>query len=283
VQDLYPTTETARRADLVLPAAGWGEKEGTFINSERRVGVIKRVKHAPGEALADFFIFKLIADAWGCGDMFADWSSPEEVFRLLTRLSKGRPCDMSGIADYAHVDRLGGVQWPYPSSTADAAETAGPEPEPERRLFEDGRFYTPDGRARFVVDDPVPVMERTTPKHPFVLLTGRGSSSQWHTQTRTSKAPVLRRLYPEATYVEIHPDDAAHLGIEEHERVIVCSQRGSMRARAFVTATVPPGCVFVPMHDAATNRLTFPSFDPHSRQPSYKHCAVDVRKDRTGT
>ena len=85
VQDLYPTTETAQLADIVLPAAGWGEKEGTFINSERRYGRIRRVVRAPGQALADFSIFKLVADAWGCGDLFEEWSSPEAVFRILQR------------------------------------------------------------------------------------------------------------------------------------------------------------------------------------------------------
>jgi predicted molibdopterin-dependent oxidoreductase YjgC len=89
VQDMYATTETAERAHLVLPAAGWGEKEGTFINSERRIGVIKRVSRAPGEALADFYIFKLIAEAWGCGEMFRRWSTPEDVFRMLAEVTRG--------------------------------------------------------------------------------------------------------------------------------------------------------------------------------------------------
>ena len=110
----------------------------------------------------------------------------------------------------------------------------------------------------------------------MVLLTGRGSSSQWHTGTRTSKSAVLRALAPETVYVEIHPDDAAALDIEPHQWTLVRSRRGSLRARAFVTGTVQPGQVFIPMHYAETNRLTFPSFDPHSRQPSYKHAAVSV-------
>ena len=86
VQDMYPTTETAQRADLVLPAAGWGEKEGTFINSERRIGLVKKVARAPGQALSDFNIFKLIAQYWGCGEMFARWSSPEAVFQIMKEL-----------------------------------------------------------------------------------------------------------------------------------------------------------------------------------------------------
>ena len=113
VQDLYPTTETARLADLVLPAAGWGEKEGTLINSERRFGLVKKVVRAPGEALSDFAIFQLIAEAWGCGDRFREWSSPEAAFQILKRLSAGQPCDITGIRDFQHLDEAGGIQWPW--------------------------------------------------------------------------------------------------------------------------------------------------------------------------
>jgi len=270
VQDMYTTTETAELADLVLPAAGWGEKEGTFINSERRIGVIKKVKKAPGQALADFYIFKLLADAWGCGDLFEQWSDPEAVFAILARLSAGQPCDFSGVTDHVEVEERGGVQWPFPSALA------GTVPEPERRLFADGRFYTPDGRARFVVDQPTAPMEQTDERYPLVLLTGRGSSSQWHTGTRTSKSAVLTSLAPRGPYVEMNPDDARENGIEPHRWVLVRSRRGTLRARAFVTPTVPAGSIFVPMHDEAANRLTFPAYDPHSRQPSYKHCAVSI-------
>src|SRR5262249_11007781 len=102
VQDMYHTTETAQLADLVLPAAGWGEKEGTFINSERRIGLTKKVTRAPGHALSDFNIFKLVAHYWGCGDSFSRWSSPEAAFQILKRLSSGLPCDFNGIHDYQH-------------------------------------------------------------------------------------------------------------------------------------------------------------------------------------
>src|SRR5205807_5449091 len=96
VQDMYATTETARYAHLVLPAAGWGEKDGTFINSERRIGLVKRVARAPGQALADFAIFKLVAHYWGCAELFARWSSPEAVFQLMKEVSRGQPCDITG-------------------------------------------------------------------------------------------------------------------------------------------------------------------------------------------
>jgi predicted molibdopterin-dependent oxidoreductase YjgC len=127
VQDLYATTETAQLADIVLPAAGWGEKEGTFVNSERRYGRIRRVVRAPGQALADFSIFKLVADAWGCGDLFQAWSSPEAVFGILQRLSAGRPCDITGIGGYAHLEAAGGIQWPCPPSEL-VTETGGKPP-----------------------------------------------------------------------------------------------------------------------------------------------------------
>ncbi|MGH7130124.1 MAG: molybdopterin oxidoreductase family protein [Planctomycetaceae bacterium] len=120
--------------------------------------------------------------------------------------------------------------------------------------------------------------EPPNPRFPFLLLTGRGSAAQWHTQTRTAKSPVLRMLSPETIYAEINPSDARRLAIEPNEWVVVQSQRGRVEARAFVTPTVQPGQVFLPMHDEATNRLTDAVFDPYSKQPSYKACAVSITK-----
>lgn len=275
VQDMYASTETAARAHLVLPAAGWGEKEGTFINSERRIGLIKRARRAPGEALADFQVFRLLADAWGCAEMFARWTSPEAVFDLLREVTRGQPCDITGVRGYAALEDLRGIQWPLPEG---ARVDAGAE----RRLFEDGRFFHPDGKARFVFAEPSRLPEPTDDAYPLTLLTGRGSSSQWHTETRTGKSPVLRKLSAQAPYVEINPRDAAALGISGDDAVVVESRRGKLGARAFVTHAVQPGQVFVPMHYARTNRLTFAAFDPYSRQPAYKACAVRVRRPRDG-
>jgi anaerobic selenocysteine-containing dehydrogenase len=269
VQDMYHSTETAALADLLLPAAAWGEKEGTLINSERRIGLIKKVCRAPGQALSDFHIFTLAMHYYGCGELFAEWESPAAVFQILKRLSKGRPCDFSGIDDYHMLDESHGVQWPYPSEN--------PDPTPERRLFADGKFFHKDGRARFLFEAPRPLPEPTGAGYPFQLLTGRGSAAQWHTQTRTSKSGVLRKLYPRDPYVEINPADAENLGLTSGRWAVVESRRGSARARAFVTPTVPAGQLFLPMHDAATNQLTLASFDAESRQPAYKACAARVR------
>lgn len=269
VQDMYSTTETAQRAHLVLPAAGWGEKEGTFINSERRVGVVRPVAQAPGQALTDFRIFQLIADAWGCGEMFRRWKSPEAVFEILKELSAGQPCDLAGVEGYPMLERAGGVQWPFPAGSV--------EGDRERRLFSDGRFYHADGKAKLIVDQPRPLPEPTDARYPFTLLTGRGSSSQWHTQTRTAKSAVLQQLAPRQVYVELNPLDAQRLGIAAHAWVELESRRATIRARAFLTRAVRPGEVFVPMHWPEVNRLTLAAFDPHSRQPAYKACAVTVR------
>ncbi|HUG94142.1 MAG TPA: ECF-type sigma factor [Planctomycetaceae bacterium] len=299
VQDMYHTTETARMADLVLPAAGWGEKDGTFINSERRLGVIRKVARAPGQALTDFAIFRLIAEAWGCAGMFREWESPERVFEILKRLSAGQPCDITGIDGYEMLDACGGIQWPWPAArsggfqppppreTSPSAAAGSRRYEPlipgatERRLFEDGRFYHPDGRARFVFEQPRPLSEPPSRQYPFLLLTGRGSAAQWHTQTRTGKSAVLNKLAPQTVYAEINPHDARRLGIRPHEWVRIESQRGSIRARSFITPTIQPGQVFVPMHYQTANELTDAVFDPYSRQPSYKACAVSVRPDGT--
>jgi assimilatory nitrate reductase catalytic subunit len=300
VQDMYRTTETAQQAHLLLPAAGWGEKDGTLINSERRIGLVKKVARAPGQALADFAIFQLVAHYWGCGLMFADWKDPEAVFRIMQQLSRGRPCDITGISDYRHLDEAGGIQWPWPQAatrgqgtgdggqgldvlgqtTDEAPGTTYSVPSTQysvnRRLFEDSRFYHADGRARIVFDQPVPMPEPPDDQYPLLLLTGRGSVSQWHTQTRTRQSAVLRKLYPHQPYVELHPEDAARLSIRAGDLVLVESRRGRIEVRAVITRAVQTGQVFIPMHYEAVNQLTLPHFDPHSRQPSYKDCAVRV-------
>ncbi|MFZ5496659.1 MAG: molybdopterin oxidoreductase family protein [Verrucomicrobiota bacterium] len=287
VQDMYATTETARQADLVLPAAGWGEKEGVFINSERRLGYVRKVARAPGTALSDFAIFRLVAEAWGCGPMFARWSSPAAAFQILKELSRGQPCDFTGIRDHAHIEACGGIQWPFPENSAGADQSppvspsaggARPAPMParERRLFADGKFFTADGRAKFLFDEPVPLPEPPDAAYPFLLNTGRGSSAQWHTGSRTDKSAVLRKLAPTVPWIELNPADAATLGVVTGRRVAVRSRRGETAALAIVTPIVQPGQVFMPMHFPEVNRLTFPAFDPHSRQPAYKACAVAI-------
>lgn len=275
VQDMYSTTDTANMADLILPAAGWGEKEGTLINSERRIGALKKVRKAPGEALSDFNIFKLVAHYWGCGEMFREWDSPEAVFRILQRCSEGQPCDITGIEGYSQIDATGGIQWPFAKSEGDKqkAEVAA-----ERRLFADGQFFHPDGRAKFLFEAPRPLTEPPSRNFPFILLTGRGTVAQWHTQTRTGKSAVLRKLSPQQIFVEINPADARALALEPGDMATVASQRGRLQARTVCTHSVQPGHVFIAMHYEAANQLTDAVFDPYSKQPAYKACAVQVSR-----
>ena len=276
VQDMYHSTESALAADLFLPAAGWGEKEGCFINSERRVGTIKAVRRAPGQALSDFRIFRLIANAWGCGEMFAKWTSPEAVFTILRDLTKDRPCDITGIEGYELIDRLGGIQWPYPEGIGDDEKQA--ENLQSRRLFEDGIYFTADRQAKILFSPPVPMPEPPDAEFPFLLLTGRGTSSQWHTQSRTAKSDILRKLYPHEIYLEIHPLDASEYGLGKGDKVLVRSRRGELIAAVYLAPTVQQGHIFIPMHYREVNRLTHSAFDPHSRQPNYKACAVALVK-----
>ncbi|MCB1195041.1 molybdopterin-dependent oxidoreductase [bacterium] len=270
VQDMFYNTETAQEADLILPAAGWGEKDGTFINSERRIGVVQAACTPPGKALSDFAIFRLIARYWGCGELFKQWTSPEAVFDILKKCSKGMPCDISGIRDYKMLLECGGIQWPFPEGSSLNNN--------QRRLFEDGIFYHPDGKAKFLFTDILPAPEKIDAAFPFILITGRGTIVQWHTQTRTGKSAILRNMYPQDPYVEIHPDDAEKLGIKNEQWVHVASRRDIVKAVASVTDNIQAGQLFMPMHYKETNRLTFPAFDTYSGQPSYKYCAVKVYK-----
>ena len=272
VQDLFTTTETAQAADLILPAAGSGEKTGTLINSERRLGVVQKVLEPPGDARSDFDILRAIADRLPGGPFLPQWNEPEAVFRDLARISRGRPCDISGIHGYEQLRARGGVQWPYPTGT----RPGDSEDAEDKRLFADGNFFTPDGKARMLFTAIEAVPEPTDGEYPFVLLTGRGSAVQFHTQTRTGKVPMLTKLYPADAYIEINPRDAERLGIGAGARVRVSARRGEVIVNAVLTEDSAEGQVFMPMHYPETNYLTFPAFDPLSFEPSYKYAAVNL-------
>ena len=270
VQDLYATTETAQLADLFLPAAGSGEKRGFFINSERRLGAVQPIRKPPGEALPDFDIFRKVAAAWGCDTLMEKWTTPEAVFDALRELGRGRPCDFSGITGYEHLQEAGGIQWPYPEDN--------PPNAPERRLFENRRFYTPDGKAKFFFAEHQELPESSTKEYPFTLLTGRGSVAQFHTQTRTGKVAILRKLYPQEAYAQLNPEDAERLGIRDNHLIRVTSRRAAVTVHAAISTEVKPRHIFMPMHYYETNKLTMAVFDPYSAQPAYKFGAVRIEK-----
>jgi assimilatory nitrate reductase catalytic subunit len=272
VQDGYHPTPTTELAHLVLPAAIWGEKEGVYTNSERRVSKVNKAVDPPGEARPDFDIFLAIADRLRCrGELFPGWAGPRDAFEEWRRVSRGRLCDYSGIS-YDLLAEYGAVQWPLPE---------GAIPTPASRLYSDGVFQTPDGRARLICANWEPFPEQPNRDFPLVLNTGR-TVEHWHTRTKTGTVPILEQLSP-AAWLEMNPRDARGLGLRSHDRVDVVSRRGRVRAIDLrLTEITAPGQVFMPFHYFETNAndVTQSAFDPVSREPNYKQCAVRV--ERTG-
>ncbi len=270
VQDGFetPTTEIA---DVVLPAAVWGEKDGTYTNSERRVSRVRAAVSPPGQARSDFDIFLGLAEHWGCRDeLFPGWQTPEDAFTEWRAVSAGRPCDYSGIT-YDRIDAAGGVQWPCPADDPDVPLGG------QARLYADDRFNRPGGKAMVHPVEPQPIRDAPRPEYPLLLNTGR-TVEHWHTRTKTGRIAVLEGLSPEA-WVEVHPDDAAELGLRSGDLATVRSSRGHVdRIRVRVTSIVRRGEVFIPFHwdERCANRLTDDQFDPISREPNYKQCAVRI-------
>ena len=271
VQDGYHPTPTSQFAHLVLPAAIWGEKEGTYTNSERRVSKVNRAVAPPGEARADFDIFLHLAGALGVRDeIFPGWTKPADAFEEWKQVSAGRLCDYSGMT-YRAIEQHGGIQWPFPEGASDPGGT--------RRLYANGVFRTDDGRARLIPVDWEPFPEQPNDEFPFVLNTGR-TVEHWHTRTKTGKVPILERLSPNA-WVEMNPRDARALRLKPQDRVDVVSRRGRVSSVELrVTETVAPGNVFVPFHyaEANANQITQSAFDPFSREPNYKQSAVRIER-----
>jgi assimilatory nitrate reductase catalytic subunit len=270
VQDGFETPTTAR-AHVVLPAAIWGEKDGTFTNSERRVSRVRAAVAPPGEAKPDFDIFLSVAARLGVNDrLFPDWSTPADAFEEWRKVSAGRLCDYSGIT-YERIDACGGVHWPAPAGDPSVPLSGTP------RLYADGRFPNPTGKVRLPVVECHPLTEPPRPEYPLILNTGR-TVEHWHTRTKTGRVTLLEDLAPEA-WVEINPTDADQLKIRTGDHVRVASQRGAIdRLVARVTGIVRAGEIFIPFHydEACANRLTKNEFDPISREPNYKQCAVRV-------
>jgi assimilatory nitrate reductase catalytic subunit len=270
VSDIRATTDTARLAHVLLPAAAWGEKDGTVTNSERMISRQRPFQTAPGQARADWWQLAQVAQRMGFAGF--DWTSPAQIFAEHAALSGvagnlGSDFDISGLmgVDY---DRFAPVVWPQ-------ADRQG------GRFFGDGRFNTPDGRARMI-----PVTARlpgALPQgQPFRLNTGR-IRDQWHTMTRTGMAPRLTQHIGEP-YLEIHPADARALGLAPATLAELASPQGRAILRVMISDRVAPGAPFAPMHwtaeTAPTGRIgaLVPSLaDPISGQPASKSAPVAIR------
>jgi len=272
VQDGFHPTPTTELADLVLPAAIWGEKEGTYTNSERRASKANCAVAPPAEARSDFDIFLALAERLGMREeLFPGWTGPEDAFDEWRRVSAGRLCDYSGMT-YEMIESNGGVQWPFPQDTAR-------DPRQPSRLYADGLYETEDRRAKLLPTAWAPFPEQPNKEYPLVLNTGR-TVEHWHTRTKTGGIPILQRLSPRA-WLEMNPVDATALGLRPHDPVDVHSARGIVsKVELRITEIVAPGQVFLPFHFAESNanQITQSAFDPISREPNFKQCAVRVER-----
>ncbi|MGB5941868.1 MAG: molybdopterin-dependent oxidoreductase [Leeuwenhoekiella sp.] len=272
VQEISEKSNTLEFADLVLPAAGWLEKEGTMTNSERRITYLPKVVDPPGEARPDVDILCDFAQRMGYRGF--GFANNDEIYQEYCEMTKGTNIDIS----YLNYDRLkseGSFQWPVPEY-----RHAGTP-----RLFEDKKFYTPSGKAVFNIPNQVTNTSLPVTEHfPVILTTGR-VRDQWHTMTKTGKVSRLRTHYPKPI-LEINPVDAHIYGIREGDIAEVKSKNGNVRVKAKVTEAIKRGVVFLPMHWgkqlqndlSRANNLTNLLVDPQSMEPDYKFTAVAVSK-----
>lgn len=268
VQDLYDDTETAVLADVVLPVVPGIKKTGTIINTERRLSPVRpALKRKEGE-MTDFEVFKGIGEKLGMD--LTKWETPEAVFELMKEASRGMPCDITGV-EWDWLTRSPGVQWPFPAGAVMY--------EKERRLYEDGKFFTPNKRANFIFETPMKNPMATTKEFPTVLNTGRSTTASWHTRSRTREIPASREVDPLNAYAVIGTDFAKHLGVTEDDQITIHSSNGQ-------TATVDVQIsdaqrddeIFIPLHYEECNLLTVSVFDPYSCEPAYKSAPVAVEK-----
>ena len=280
VQESFRTTESAKLADVLLPASTWGEKHGTVTNSERRVTHVKSVLPPPGEARHDWDIVVDFARRLelklrpGLTTLFP-YETPEDIFNEHRETTRGRDLDITGMS-YASLDAQGPQQWPLREG-----ETVG-----KTRLYEDGIYPTATGKAKFKVTPYKGVAEPVDARYPLALTTGR-LRDQWHGMSRTGRVPQLYGHEPEPM-LTMNTTDAARRLLIAGEVVKVASRRGELVVRLAVSDDVRSGQCYVPMHwgkltlsssgSHGINALTLPAFDPISKQPELKHTAVRVER-----
>jgi formate dehydrogenase major subunit len=257
-------TETARLADVVLPAALWGEKTGTFTNTDRLVQLGRQALEPPGDARQDLWIIQQIAKGVGL-----DWNyaGPHEVF---DEMRQGMPS-------------IAGITWQRLEAESSVTYPCVAEGDPGDRVVFTEDFPTESGRGRLVPADIIPAAERPDAEYPMVLITGR-QLEHWHTGSMTRRAQVLDAIEPEPV-ASIHPLDLAQLGALPGDIVTVESRRGQVSLYARADDGIPRGALFIPFcyYEAAANMLTNPALDPFGKIPEFKYCAIRVtRGGQTG-
>jgi assimilatory nitrate reductase catalytic subunit len=265
VQDAYEDVETNQYSHVFLPAAIWGEKEGCFTNTERRVNLIRNVCAPFADSKPDLWIFNEMARRFKIGKKmhFPAWA--EDVFEEMKHLSKGRMLDYSGMS-YKKIEENRGIQWPCNEETA---------PEGSQRLYIDGVFHFPGGKAKLLALPFSDNNEKPCNEYPFWLNSGR-VVEHFHTRTRTGKVGNANKFSP-TPYMELNPRAAEKLGVSHGEYAKVKSKRGDTVVMVQCTERTAPDSVFIPFHfHECVNRVALGLLDPHSRQPAYKQCAVQI-------
>jgi len=270
VQDLYDTTDSAMLADLYMPVVSGLQKEGTIINTERRISKVNYILPKGEDEKNDFQLIFELGKALGMGDLLNGWETPEKVFNLMAKTTKDSPCDITGVS-YELLENGYGVQWPFREG-----ETLD---EHERRLYEDNKYYTPNKKVKFmfeeIAENPVPVND----EFPYILNTGRGTVGQWHTQTRTKELTKVNNATSNEAYILISKEAGKEFNIETNDKVKVNSINGqSSEFIAVVTEDVKGNQLYASMHYIETNNLTLSIYDPYSKEPSYKYAPVNIEK-----
>lgn len=286
VQDCYEDVETNQYSHVYFPASVWAEKEGCHTNTERRVNLTRNAMPSYADSKPDFWIFNQMAKRFDNGKVINFPEKPEQAFEEMKKLSKGagRTLDISGMS-YDRIEKARGIQWPFSEKDAEgslrkSAEGSREEDAPckgHQRLYTDGKFQTPNGKANLICVDFVNNNEQPCEDYPFWLNSGR-VVEHFHTRTRTGKIGNCNKFSP-TPYMEMNPDAAEELGIQHQEYVRLTSRRGDAVVMVQLTQRVARNAVFIPFHfHDCVNRLTLGLLDPYSRQPAFKQCAARIEK-----
>lgn len=275
VQDLYADTMTAKAADVFFPVVSGLKKTGTYINTERRLSGLRPVLPKKADEYSDFDVFFAMGKALGMGSLLDGWETPQNVFELLKKCSANMPCDITGVA-YEQLTSSKGIQWPFPKGSQ--LENL-PD---ERRLYEDGQYFTPSKKAQFIFEKVRPNPLPLTEEYPLMLNTGRGTVGQWHTETRTREIKEVKEATERQAHVLIHPNTAKQLGVKNQELLRLFSVNGqNARFAAKISQFVQEGELYAPMHYPEVNQLTPALYDAYSKEPSYKSTPVRLMKEQS--
>lgn len=272
VQDIYDTIESAEDCTVFFPVVPGLKKEGTYINLERRLSAMRPVLERGENEISDYEAILGVGKALGMGDALKVWETPRDCFNLMKECSRGMPCDITGVT-WENLENSHGIQWPYPEGKEEENR------EEQRRLYGDGRFFTPSGKARFMFEEvrenPLP----TTEEFPYVFNTGRGSVGQWHTQSRTKEVRFVEDVSVKKAYLYMNTELAREKGIEETDEIRVYSANGQNAVFAVkVTDNVRHDELYAPIHYIECNKLTPSLYDSYSKEPSYKATPVRFEK-----